>query len=308
MNSGFLRAVIHVSSGWVQKGTNPMIVLHLLLPGAQFAKLPRAEELSADSWASICGLDAFPSGRRFKVIACIHASSLGGCLRLSQGGWPTPAYCGRQKPFLICCIPPLEGTAPSWGLCLSHLSVKSSALSQQHELGKRESPLKRPRCGLTSCFADSREERSLWQTAVSHWGRQWRPQSPQLFKWTCIKGKSRREQEMLPAWAPRLHRQGCPCRCTTTSWIPTWKVYPRDSTHTAGLRRVGASGKGDDRPCTCVTTCKRICCYMQLIASSTVVCKGGWVTSLAAVFLLDSFTAGLFTSSSQVVVQDCLFH
>lgn len=50
------------------------------------------------------------------------------------------------------------------------LSVKSSALSQEHELGKG-----RPRCGLMSYFADSSGESSLWGIAVRHWGRQWMP-------------------------------------------------------------------------------------------------------------------------------------
>lgn len=85
----------------------------------------------------------------------LPVSSLRGCLRLTQGGWATPAYFGRWKSFLICCIPPPEATAPSWGLYLSHCSVKSSASSQEHELGKSVSMLRRLRRGLTSCLADS---------------------------------------------------------------------------------------------------------------------------------------------------------
>lgn len=45
-----------------------------------------------------------------------------GVVRFTQGGWAAPAYCSRWTSFLICCMPPPEATAPSWGLCLSHLS------------------------------------------------------------------------------------------------------------------------------------------------------------------------------------------
>lgn len=64
--------------------SKPVLMLPSFLPGAWFAKLPRAEGLSADYRASMRRVSAFRSGRRFKVIASVRASSLSLCLRFPR--------------------------------------------------------------------------------------------------------------------------------------------------------------------------------------------------------------------------------
>lgn len=95
----------------------------------------------------------------------------------------------------------------SWGLCLSHLSVKFRASSQYRELGKRSAHWGDQDVSLHpfSLILVEREG-GLPEAAVSHWGRQWRPQLPQGFKWTNGKSRTRKE-EMLPAHALRLPLQ-----------------------------------------------------------------------------------------------------
>lgn len=164
---------------------------------------------------------------------------------------------------------------------------------------EKESTPRRPRCGLRSCFADSGGESGL--QAVSHWGRQWTPLLPQLSE----PASEAKAEENRRCFQPE--HWGCTGEAALAEAQRQSKFQPSDGTCAAGLRSVDASGKGDARPCTHVTTCKRTCCYLQLIASSTVVCKGGCVASLAAVFVSDSFTTAMFASSCQAVVQDWVF-
>lgn len=84
--------------------------------------------------------------------------------------------------------------AHSWGLCLSHLSVKFSAWSQYCELGKRSAHWEDQDVGLHPFFVDPHGERG-WSPRSSSKPLRYsvKAQLPQRFKWTSGKSKRRRD-------------------------------------------------------------------------------------------------------------------